>query len=139
MGTNIPSQVGSPRPVSQPAQQQVGTPHISVSIDYIHGLMTRLDQASTPEHQRFELRPAGSFDPEAVAQHPDIPVQITTLDLHPSIEETSEPVSAGPIEVGEGVSSLELIAGLSQFNPELQELVDVLIAEQRVLSGSGVA
>jgi len=124
------------RPINQPAQPQAGTPHISVESSYVEGLLAKIDLGSTPEHHRFELRPAtGGFDPAAVDQHPEIPVQVTTLDLHPSVEPTSEPVSAGPIEVAEGVSSLELVAGLCQFIPGLSEVANEAANEQAVLAG----
>ena len=130
--------VAGARPISQPAQQHTGTPHISVESQYIEGLLGQIENLySTPEHYRFDQFPAteGRLSPETVAEQTEIPVQITTLDLHPNVK-TSEPVSSGPIQVAEGVSSLDLVAALAQFDPELAELASAAANEQAVLAGA---
>ena len=94
-------------------------------------------KAGTPEHHRFEeiAYTPGRLDPGTAAKQTEIPVQITTLALHPNIE-TSEPVSTGPIQVAEGVSNLDLVAALSQFDPELAELTSAAANEQAILAGA---
>ncbi len=131
--------IAGARPVSQPAQQQAGTPHISVDSAYIKGLQAQIHNLySTPEHHRFQEIPAtpGRLDPAAAAEQSAAPeVQVTTLQLHPNVE-ASEPAADGPIQVAEGVSSLDLVAALSQFDPELAELASAAVNEQSVLAGA---
>lgn len=135
--------VGQAPAVSQGAA--AGTPHIPVSSDYIRELISQAGRRSQPEHLQYEQIPAtpGRLNPSAVAATvPD--VQITRLNLHPTVEES--PVqAAAPLALADGVDSLEALgtlvrgldaeqlAALGIDRNELVQAVDQAVQEQTAL------
>ena len=126
------------RPVSPaPAPSQgAGTPHISVSSEYVRELISQAGRRSQPEHLQYEQIPAtqGRLDPGSIdAQVPQ--VQITQINLHPSVEAAQAPGNVASFSVPEGIDPYEAGAALAEaFDPELAALFRTAQAEQSVIA-----
>lgn len=144
-----PGQV-APKPVTGAGQAlpQAGTPHITVSSDYISGLLDTIEQYyhtavndQFREHDYSEVR----LDPHSAAT--DQPFEPTVLSFFPELPSGEEAegvcLSAGGIEVcatnmDDLLGGLEtLCAGAFPEDPELVGQIQELRTEHSVLAGAG--
>jgi hypothetical protein len=112
--------IGKPNSIG-PASAQGGSPHISVTREYLNDLINICRRNAQPEQERYSV---GKLNPGATTQPPKIPITRSAINLHPNIDidEAQTPVSE-PISLAPGVSLLQAIAIL---RPELAPLTQAV-------------